>query len=342
MNIYATAAMIAIINDLRSVKPWVLNRYFTYEINEQSEEIHFDKISKKRRIAPFVSPLVEGKIVQSQGFKTETFKPAYIKPKTPIDPNRAVKRAAGERIGGELSPMQRMQLALALELADHKEMIDTRLEAMAIEILQTGKVTITGEKYPTVVVDFGRASELTVALTGNFKWGGSTEKPLDDLQDWSALTLKASGAATRDVTMDVAAWNKFRKNAEVKEQLALFRGTSTLSQDAVFTNGGVFMGTVNGFNIFVYSNYYDDVDGSGNDISVDMWGTGKVVMASPEELFGVRAFGAIRDEDAGFQALPYFPKSWVEKDPSQRILLTQSAPLLVPERVNASLCATVL
>ena len=56
---------------------------------------------------------------------------------------------------------------------------------------------------------------------------------------------------------------------------------------------------------------------------------------------GVRAYGAIRDEDAGFQALPYFAKSWKENDPSVRYLLMQSAPLTVPYRINASFCATV-
>jgi len=65
-----------------------------------------------------------------------------------------------------------------------------------------------------------------------------------------------------------------------------------------------------------------------------------VLVISPE-LDGVRCFGAIKDEEAGFQALPYFPKSWLEKDPAVRYLLMQSAPLPVPYRVNASFCATV-
>ena len=55
----------------------------------------------------------------------------------------------------------------------------------------------------------------------------------------------------------------------------------------------------------------------------------------------MRAYGAIRDEDAGFQALPYFAKSWAEQDPSVRYLLMQSAPLTVPYRINASCGITV-
>jgi hypothetical protein len=57
---------------------------------------------------------------------------------------------------------------------------------------------------------------------------------------------------------------------------------------------------------------------------------------------GVRAYGAIRDEEAGLQALPYFVKSWIEPDPSVRFIMMQSAPLLVPYRVNACIKVQVL
>ncbi|MCV6022339.1 major capsid protein, partial [Escherichia coli] len=38
----------------------------------------------------------------------------------------------------------------------------------------------------------------------------------------------------------------------------------------------------------------------------------------------------------------YAPKSWVNKNPAQRLILMQSAPLVIPSRVNASLCAMVV
>ena len=59
------------------------------------------------------------------------------------------------------------------------------------------------------------------------------------------------------------------------------------------------------------------------------------------QIEGVRHYGAIKDEKAGFQALDYFQKSWTVEDPAARILLLQSAPLVVPYRVNACLAAKV-
>jgi hypothetical protein len=50
------------------------------------------------------------------------------------------------------------------------------------------------------------------------------------------------------------------------------------------------------------------------------------VIITSADLEGTRCYGAIKDEEAGFQAVPYFAKSWVEKDPAARMLLLQSAP----------------
>ena len=334
MNIFTTLYMLTMLDSLIIPKTWLLNRYFTQVQTFDTEKIFFDKINKKRRLAPFVSPLVEGKIMESQGHTTDSFEPAYLKPKTILDPNRPLKRAVGESYAQPLSAIDRQAMALALELRDHKEMIDLRLESMAVEALIHGTITVTGEKYQTQVVDFERDSELTITLSGTEKWGETDAVPLDNLQTWAGLILKKSGAGARDVIMDIDAWNKFRKDPEVKEEIALFRGTSTMVQDATFTDGGVFMGQIQGFNIFVYSGLSEN--------NAPLLPSGTVILVSESEIQGVRAFGAIRDEASGFQALPYFPKSWVVQDPSARIVMTQSAPLLVPQRINATLCATVL
>lgn len=110
-----------------------------------------------------------------------------------------------------------------------------------------------------------------------------------------------------------------------------------MTQNAQVAEDAVFMGQIDGFNIFVYAGWYIDDNGDEQPI----FPPGKVLLAGVG-LGGTRCFGAIMDEEAGFQAFPYYPKSWTENDPSIRLLLMQSAPLVVPSRVNASLCATVI
>ena len=77
----------------------------------------------KRRIAPFVSPLVAGKPVESRRIATTEFAPAYIKDKRALDPMRPVMRALGERIGGVLSAADREMANLAFEMEDQVQMV---------------------------------------------------------------------------------------------------------------------------------------------------------------------------------------------------------------------------
>jgi hypothetical protein len=337
MDLFSTNTMLAVVESLVKPSQFLLTRYFPAIQTETSEEIHFDVMDKTRSLAPFVSPVVAGQIINQKGYTTNTFKPAYIKDKRVFDANRPLKRMAGEQIGGSLDPMNRLRMILANEVIDQVERIERRLEVMAAEALRTGALTITGENYPTQNVNFNRNADLTEILTGGECWGQAGVKPLNLLQDWAQLMLQKSGAIPTDVIMTTDVWKVFREDTQVQKRLDQFRGNSTMTQQAQIAEGGVFMGIIDGFNIYVYSGWYVN----DSDVETAILPAGTVLMTS-SQLQGVQAFGAIRDEDAGFQALPYFPKSWVEKDPSARMLLMQSAPLIVPTRVNASFAATVL
>ncbi len=338
-DIFSTNVLMGVVANLKQPSSFFLDRYFPSVSTEDSEEIHFDVIIKARRLAPFVSPLVEGKVVTGQGFTTKTFKPAYVKDKRVWDGSRALKRSAGEQIGGSLSPMQRMQAVLANELTDQLEMLVRRKEWMAVQILRTGAVTVVGDNYPSVSVNFGRNNAQTVTLTGGNRWGQAGINPLDSLQDWQQIALQQAGVNMTDVVMDVATWKVFRADTNVKDRLTLQRSLGQLpsmDQSAQMLQGATFMGSIDGFNIFVYSEWYVDDNGAEQ----PMLPSGTVIMAG--DVQGVQAHGAIRDEAAGYQAVPYFPKSWVEQDPAVRFLLMQSAPLPVPTRVDGTFCATVL
>jgi Phage major capsid protein E len=336
-DLFSTNSLINTVYSLLAPPQFLLSHFFPIEQTEQAEEIHFDTLHKTRRLAPFVSQVVAGKIVRSEGFTTSTFKPAYIKDKRIFEPDRPFKRAAGEPIGGRISPMERLARSLTIDLQDQKHMVDRRLETMAAEALLTGGVTITGDEYPTQHVDFVRDPALTVTLPTLQNWNQAAISPLDNLQDWAQLILKKSGAMAVDAVMPVDVWKIFRKHPQIEPRLKLFNNAATLKQDAQKTEYAEFMGGIDGFNIFVYAGWYLDDNGTEQPILPP----GKVLLVS-RSLDGVRAFGAIHDEEAGFQALPYFPKSWTEPDPAVRYLLMQSAPLVVPTRVNASLAATVL
>ena len=151
-----------------------------------------------------------------------------------------------------------------------------------------------------------------------------------------------SGAAARTVIMDPLAWRLFKADADVNKLLTVYRGTgNTLSIDPMSrgqaNDKARYVGTIGDFDFWVYQdNYVDD-----NGVTQQMLPNYTVIVGSPTQVEGVRCYGVIQDEKAGYRAQRYFSKSWLEEDPALRWLLLQSAPLVVPYRPNATLCATV-
>lgn len=345
IGIFETHVLNRVVQDLNQPSSFLLDMFFR-EVQESADEfIHFDVDKSKPRITPFVSPLVAGKVVQNQGFTTQTYSPAYAKDKRRFNPNQALKRMLGENIGGNLNGMERQQRNLVRAMEDQLEMLTRREEVMASEALRLGQVTVSGDEYPTQVVDFGRDGAMTVALTSTDKWddaGKTGGAMLDDIESWGETIQTKSGAVAMDVVMDPKAWRLLRKTQDLKDLLDTRRGSSSAGEIGPIARGqgnqkARFVGMIGSYRFWVYQDTYVDDAGATQQLIPD----NTVIVGASDGLQGVRAYGMIQDEEAGFQATRYFSKSWLEKDPAVRWLLLQSAPLVVPYRVNAVLCATV-
>lgn len=338
MDIYSTAVLNGVVDNLKRPQAFLLDTFFPMVSQSEEEEIKFDVEDGQRRIAPFVSPLREGKVVEGLGYTTKTFKPAYTKDKRIMDQRRPLKRAIGERIGGDLNPAQRIQRYIAQELGDQADMLTRRFEVMASEVLRTGKIAIVGDGFPEVEVNFGRLGTLTKALTTTARWGENDVFPLDDIEGWADEVLQASGSGVTDVVFDPLAWKLFRADAKVEKILDLRRmDNGTIKPVIEPVTGAQYKGSIGSFSLWVYQDWYvDPADDTEKKIFPDY-----SVLLGSSDIMGVRHFGAIIDNDADYQARSLFAKSWLVPDPSRRYLLMQSAPLMVPYRPNASLFASV-
>ncbi|EOZ5674156.1 major capsid protein [Morganella morganii] len=348
MNIYDTNVLIQVVPNLMTSQNWLLDKFFPNITESDTEEVSIDVDVGLRRLAPFVSPLVEGKLVESRKFQTNSFKPAYIKDKRAPDLRKPIRRQIGERIGGQYSAAEREMLNLQFELTDQIDMINRRLEWMAASALQTGTVTVTGEGYETQVVDFGRSSDLTIALSGADKWpetveaGKTNTKPTDDIEDWAQRMLKESGAVATDIVFTTKSWKAFRLDTSVKDSAITFPALSPfgnqINPGTQIKTGAVYKGRWGNYDLWVYNDWFiDPLDGKEKPMIAD----GSVIM-SGADLMGTRAFGAIIDPAFNYGPMAYAPKSWLQHDPAQRFIMVQSAPLVIPSRVNASLCAVVV
>ncbi|ARK42646.1 major capsid protein [Burkholderia pseudomallei] len=347
MLIYDTNTLIQVVPNLKLAQQFLLDKFFPNIVTSDTEKVSIDIDVGKRRMAPFVSPLVEGKLVEQRRYQTNEFTPAYIKDKRAPDLLKPVRRMIGERIGGELTGEEREMANLYAEMADQVDILNRRLEWMAAQALSTGTVTVSGEGYETVVVDFGRDASLTVALTGNQTWtsanvkadGTGTSSPSTYIDAWQRQILKTSGAKVTDIIFTTSAWEGFKLDPALKGAI-LFPALSPLGNvinpGAQIEQGAVYMGHWGQYDLWLYNDWYVN----DNNQEVPMLTDGTVIM-SGANLLGTRAFGMIKDPAFNYRALPYAPKTWVSEDPAQRYIMMQSSPIVIPSRVNASFAATV-
>ncbi len=413
--VFETNVLVHVVRNLKLPSQFLLDTFFPNTVEFDTEYVSIDVDVGLRRMAPFVSPLVEGKPVAGRKFQTNTFRPAYIKDLRTPDFRKPVLRAIGERIAGTLSPRERIMQNLALELEDQVQMVQRRLEWMAAQSLMAGGYTVSGDGFEPVLLSFGRDPALTVDLSAtgaNTPWS-ATNPASQYIETWAQLVLQKSGAAPTDIVFSTSAYNLFLLDPRVQQSVWYLRsGESRVEFGGTPpVHGAVFKGEWGGYRLWVYNDWYVDqllnmswaagatsitipsgstltvgstltptplagayeasvspgapgvppgctvtaingttatlstaltASASGATLSFEspMLPANSVILSS-RNLDGVRAFGAIMDEDFAYGALAFAPKSWVEKNPSRRHLLMQSAPVVIPARVNAALAAKV-
>jgi hypothetical protein len=348
--IYDTNVLIQVVPNLKRPTNFLLDKFFPNIVNSDSEFVSIDVDVGKRRMAPFVSPLVEGKLVEQRRMQTNTFKPAYIKDKRAPDLRKPVRRMIGERIGGDMTGAEREMANLEAEMTDQVDILERRLEWMAASALSTSTVTIAGDGFPTVVVDFGRDASLTIAKTGSAKWTlanvtAGNASPTSDIEAWQRQILKKSGAGVLDIVFTTSAWEGFIADPLLKGAIyypKLGDSGNNIDVGAKIARGAVYKGRWGQYDLWIYNEWYVDTGTEGGTVDKEypMLTDGTVVLSGPD-MMGTRAFGQILDPEFNYAALPYAPKTWVEKDPAQRLILMQSSPIVIPSRVNAALAASV-
>lgn len=340
--IYDTNTLVALVPNLMTSQNFLLDTFFSAIVDPQSEKISIDVDVGLRRMAPFVSPLVEGAFVEQRRYQTNEFKPAYVKDKRAPDLRKPIRRQIGERIGGGgITPVEREMANLQFEMEDQTDMINRRMEWMAANELMTGTVVVQGAGFPAVTVDFGRAANLSVTLAGAARWGQANISPAASIEDWQVRVLKASGATVTDIIFTTTPYQLFLADPLVKGSVfypSLGQSGNILNPGAQIQKGAVLKGYWGQYRIWLYNDWFIN---PANNVETPMLADGSVIMSGPM-LMGNRAFGMIWDPTHNYQALPYAPKTWIREDPAQRLMMMQSAPLPIPARVNASLGATVI
>lgn len=340
--LFTTTALLGIITPLTVQGNFLRTLFFGgTPIEFDTPEVMFDRVFDDKRIAPWVSPYAKGTPSQDRPFQTDRFAPGYIKPLDRIDAHKLSRRRAGEPIGGEFTLQQRRDLHFVDLLAAHKAKIERREEQMSAEILRTGGVVIEGIEYPRAVVNFGRKNTLTKTLIGAARWDEQGVSPVDNLEAWIQEVAEECGAAPSHVVFEKDAWALFKKDEKLKTVVDTTYQGNTSAVDLGFKPGvpgsPVFVGRIGTVELYVYNDTYEDVDGTTKKLLPQY----TVIIGAPATYEGTPCYGAILDPRNNYGATRLFSKNWIEENPAGEYLMTQSAPIFVPKRPNATCCVTV-
>lgn len=354
LDIYTPHDLYAVMYDERmevETSFW-LDNYFGASFFSTQEEILFDKLATTRKIAPFMLPNEQGKpIYRREGERLQSFKPAYTKPKDAVRPSEMLQRQPGELVRqGLLSPQARYNAEVIRIAQYHRNAIKRLWDWMAAKAILDGMVTITymgdnGTKGQTVTLDFGRAAGHTVTLGSGSRWGDSDVSIFDLVQSWMDTMAAAEfGGAAQDLILGPQAYAVFRKDAEIKALMDKnFRGSDDVDVRRGLVRKDVMqpmtkVGSLGaGLNVWLYTGTFQADNGS----LVNIMDPRDAVLIAPG-VEGVKAFGAILDEDAGLNATDIFSKMWSQPDPSARFIMSQSAPLMIPVNPNRTFRARVV
>lgn len=261
---YETKTMLAPFDQGPLVHTFLRDTFFGSRDFAQTPLIEFDFRRGRRKMAPFVAPLIGGKLMERQGFETRFFRAPRIAPVRALRTPDLEARLPGETVYSQRSPADRAAELLADDAIFCDEAISRREEWMCRNVLVNGKITVTADTGYQMVIDFTESS----AGTANnhdvpaVKWDQAASDPLADLEAGRLNTIKASGISPNVALMGTNAASVFIRNAKVSALLDKQRFEIAQIQPVIVDQAVVRIGRVPGMEIYSYSEYFEDDAGT--------------------------------------------------------------------------------
>ena len=319
------------------------DRYFSNRKTYNTAKIDVDVIGKgNRKMAPFVHPKIGGKVMDREGYKTNSYEAPEVSPMRVTTAEDMLNRLPGETIYNGKSPEARAAEQLGEDLAYLDEKIARREEWMCAEALFNGAITISGDGYNGEVISY---------------WSAEAEnKPFTELATkWTAeeVTAKTIAKDLRDIKRKVTLGSGFVPTEILCGRKVIDAILDKLSDAAMLDNRRVVMGEINpshlpngviywghlkdsALDIYSYEESYENDAGD----TLPMVPEDKILMAAPNAKTTL-AYGVVSLLDEKADTMHFYegariPDSYVSrKNPSGRVVQIKSRPLPIVHQVQA-------
>lgn len=263
---YSTRTLLEAFETGPIVSTFLRDTFFKGREYPPTSTVEFDFRRGRRKMAPFVAPLVGGKVMERQGYETRFFKAPRIAPVRALRTPDLEPRLMGETIYSGRTESDRAAELIAEDSEFLDDAITRREEWMCREVLINGKITVTAENGYQQVINFLEYG-YPAATTSNHepittKWDQAGSDPLKDLETARQNTIKVSGVAPNVALFGTNAASVFVRNAQVQTLLDNRRFELGAIQPIIQSDSVIRFGIVPGLELYSYSEYFEDDAGT--------------------------------------------------------------------------------
>lgn len=342
IDIFEPRTMMQMVSTEFRARTFLRDRYFSNTQTFNTDAVDVDIVGPgKRKLAPFVGRRIGGTLDIRDGYKTRSFKPAYIAPFRVCTAEDAFKRAPGEDLYSGRSPNERAAAIVAQDLNELDKEITRREEVMCAQALTTGKIVIKGEGVDDVLNFWSELqSSEQPKTTLDTLWSASGADPLQDLRTLCRKISIASGKTPVEIIAGAKAVDALI-NALKGDANAFNSRRIDLGQidPRSFADGVSYIGALRlpALDVLTYDEvYYDEESGTNKPMIPE-----DSILIACRGAATTRAYGLVdivnvASNTHSFVVGDRVPNSWLQmSNPAGRIVQLKSAPLMI---VNEPLC----
>ena len=348
VSIYEPRTMMGVIRKLPPVHTFFRSTFFSREKTFVTKSVDMDYKKGARKLAPFVSREIGGKVVPNTGYTTETYTPPFIAPDRVTTIDDILDRQPGESLYSGRTPAQRAVIQMSEDFTDLREMILRREEWMCAQAMLTGKIVVLGEGVKDTI-DFRFTNLIDISKDAKRKWkGGTVQNKYADLKAWHEKVQKEGFTNCNVCIMASDVVTEFLMDEQIRKLLDVKNYALAVIKPTQKENNVTYIGTIHelGLDLYQYNEWYvDDWTDPATPVELPMVPAGTLMMASTHAKYSMY-YGAIsilnqRTEKWETVAGKYVPDTFIKKRPDRRFLSLQSAPVPVPHEVDSWLVAKV-
>jgi len=338
--LFKTRTMLAALELRTAPRTFVKDTFFQRASPVYTERVDVDIYTSQRRVAVYVDSTAEGNVMSREGYTTFSYKVPYIKEKMVIEPTDLENRTYGETIYQAESPQQRALRQLAIDMGVLDDAITRAEELQAVQALFQGKIQLKNGDW---LIFPEMATHLITDL--EFEWTDTENSdPLADLGVWRRMIVRDGRIAPDVVMMGSDAMTTFLNHPKISGNQAAFSQVKInrgMIDPQMLADGVIYWGFIAeiGCDIYSYDEWYVPPTAPANSEAVPMVPLNQILMGASRARRDI-IYAPIKDMRS-LIPVARFPKTWITQDPSAQWLMLQSAPLLIPTQVNATVSATV-